>query len=72
MVGAVIVYTLSEMLRGYGEWRFVLLGLVIILVQRFAQNGLFPFLQRHLDRRAPLPSATRNALDIEGEHVNLS
>ncbi len=72
VVGAVIVYALSEMLRDYGEWRFVLLGLVLILVQRFAQNGLFPFLERHLDRRVPSPSSTRNAIDIEGEHVNLS
>jgi branched-chain amino acid transport system permease protein len=72
VIGAVIVYALSEMLRGYGEWRFVLLGLAIILVQRFAQNGLFPFLQRHLDRRMPLPLPAHNALDVEGEHVNLS
>jgi len=72
VVGAVIVYGLSEMLRDYGEWRFVLLGLVLILVQRFAQNGLFPVLERHFDRPVPFPSPARNALDIEGEHVNLS
>lgn len=63
IVGAVVVYALSEILRDYGEWRFVLLGLLLILVQRFAQNGLFPFLERHLDRRSaperpvPVPSA---------------
>ena len=54
VIGAVIVYALSEMLRGYGEWRFVLLGLGLILVQRFAQNGLFPFLERHLDQPRPI------------------
>jgi branched-chain amino acid transport system permease protein len=70
--GAIIVYGLSVMLREYGEWRFVLLGLVLILVQRFAQNGLFPFLERHFDRSVPLPSPAPNALDMEGEHVNLS
>lgn len=71
VIGAVIVYALSEMLRGYGEWRFVLLGLGLILVQRFAQNGLFPFLEKHLDHHVPLPAASSDVLDMEGEHVNL-
>jgi hypothetical protein len=36
----------------------VLLGLVLILVQRFAQNGLFPFIERlGRKRRAPTPKA---------------
>jgi len=54
--GAVVVYLLSESLRSYGEWRFVLLGLVLILVQRFAQNGLFPFIER-LGRKRLAPQA---------------
>ena len=45
VVGAVLVYVLSELMRGYGQWRFVLLGLALILVQRFAQNGLFARLE---------------------------
>jgi branched-chain amino acid transport system permease protein len=72
VVGAVVVYALSEMLREYGEWRFVLLGLALILVQRFAQNGLFPFLESHLDRRGPPRSSAPAAGGTEGEHVNLS
>jgi len=46
VIGAVIVFLLSETLREYGEWRFVLLGLALILVQRFARNGLFPLIER--------------------------
>jgi branched-chain amino acid transport system permease protein len=51
-VGAVLVYVLSELTREYGQWRFVLLGLALILVQRFAQNGLFAVLERPLVRPA--------------------
>lgn len=72
VVGAIVVYGLSEVLREYGEWRFVLLGLALILVQRFAQNGLFPFLERHLDRRATSPSPLRVTANMEGEHVKPS
>jgi branched-chain amino acid transport system permease protein len=53
VLGAVVVYVLSEMLRGQGEWRFVLLGLALILIQRFAQNGLFPAFERALTQRRP-------------------
>jgi len=71
VIGAVVVYALSEILRDYGEWRFVLLGLALILVQRFAQNGLFPFIERILDRRpaAPPPASPVRG---EGEYANPS
>lgn len=64
VVGTAVVYLLSETLRGYGEWRFVLLGLALILVQRFARNGLFPLIEgtgRHppsADRTAPAEGAS--------------
>ena len=51
VIGAVVVYLLSETLRSYGEWRFVLMGLALILVQRFAQNGLFPLIEQWGRRR---------------------
>jgi len=56
VIGAVVVYLLSESLRSYGEWRFVLLGLGLILVQRFAQNGLFPFIERLGRKQRPAPA----------------
>ncbi|MDE2571125.1 MAG: branched-chain amino acid ABC transporter permease [bacterium] len=40
VIGAVFVYVLSELLRDTGQMRFVILGLVIMLTQRFAQRGL--------------------------------
>ncbi len=40
VLGAIIVYIASEELRQFGQMRFVLLGAAIMLVQRFAQNGL--------------------------------
>lgn len=65
VIGAVVVYLLSETLRSYGEWRFVLMGLVLILVQRFAQNGLYPMLERwgRSRRRAP------PLKPVEGSHA---
>jgi branched-chain amino acid transport system permease protein len=76
VVGAVVVYALSEILREYGEWRFVLLGLALIVVQRFAQNGLFPVVERYLDRRAAPPGKSpvviENAPNMEGEYAKPS
>ena len=76
VVGAAIVYALSEILREYGEWRFVLLGLALIVVQRFAQNGLFPMVERYLDGRVAPPGKSRvdieNAPKMEGEYVKPS
>jgi branched-chain amino acid transport system permease protein len=71
VIGAVVVYALSEILRDYGEWRFVLLGLALILVQRFAQNGLFPFIERILDRRPTAPPPA-SPVRVEGEYANPS
>ena len=76
VAGAVIVYALSEILRDYGEWRFVLLGLALILVQRFAQNGLFPVVERYLDRRvaphAKSPFEVANVPNVEGDYAKPS
>jgi branched-chain amino acid transport system permease protein len=76
VVGAAIVYGLSEILREYGEWRFVLLGLALIVVQRFAQNGLFPMVERYLDGRVAPPGESpvdiENAPKMEGEYVKPS
>jgi branched-chain amino acid transport system permease protein len=42
-IGAFFLEILSEYLRAYGEWRLVILGLIILLTIRFAPNGLiFP------------------------------
>jgi branched-chain amino acid transport system permease protein len=76
VVGAVVVYALSEILREYGEWRFVLLGLSLIVVQRFAQNGLFPVVEHYLDQRVTpageSPVDIGNAPDMEGEYAKPS
>lgn len=60
VVGAAIVYLLSELLRDYGEMRFVLLGLALILVQRFARNGLFAVIDR-IDQRRTRSTVTISA-----------
>jgi branched-chain amino acid transport system permease protein len=62
VVGAAIVYLLSEALRDYGEMRFVLLGLALILVQRFARNGFFPVIER-LGRRKVRAAAPGASVD---------
>lgn len=67
VVGAVVVYMLSEMLREYGQMRFVLLGLALILVQRFAQNGLFPLLEQGLDRVFRRTRSPQTVSAVEGD-----
>lgn len=68
VIGAVVVFLLSETLRAYGEWRFVLMGLALILVQRFAQNGLFPVLENLGNRRQAPPAAmpSINGTSVKG------
>jgi len=59
-IGAVFVYVLSEVLRDTGQMRFVVLGLIIMLTQRFAQNGLLVLTVSGLGRiarRALAPAA---------------
>ncbi|HVA38524.1 MAG TPA: branched-chain amino acid ABC transporter permease [Candidatus Dormibacteraeota bacterium] len=51
VVGAVFIWVLSEVLRDYGQMRFVILGLVIMLTQRFAQNGLVLLATRLIAKR---------------------
>lgn len=64
VLGAIIVYVASEELRQFGQIRFVLLGAAIMLVQRFAQNGLLaPVLSglRRLVRRGEAKKAVERA-----------
>jgi len=69
VIGAVVVYLLSESLRSYGEWRFVLMGLALILVQRFAQNGLFPIIEQWSRPRRAVPGAAKTASVKEERHA---
>jgi branched-chain amino acid transport system permease protein len=39
-MGAFFLEILSEYLRAFGQWRLVILGLIILLTIRFAPNGL--------------------------------
>ena len=38
--GAFVVEVLLEILRGYGQWRLPIFGIVLLLTMRFARNGL--------------------------------
>lgn len=58
-IGGVLVFVLSEWMRTYGEMRFVILALALILIERFSQNGIYPLvlqcfagLKRIAERRA--------------------
>lgn len=70
VIGAAIVYLLSETLREYGELRFVLLGLALILVQRFARNGLFPLIERIGHCPAPGRMGTPTKSTADESHVS--
>ncbi|TAM87517.1 branched-chain amino acid ABC transporter permease [bacterium] len=72
VVGAVFVYVLSEVLRDTGQMRFVVLGLLIMLTQRYAQNGLWTLalgrggrFWRRPPPRAVAPEAAAPAVERE-------
>ena len=45
-LGALFLEFISEYLRAFGEWRMVILGLILLLTLKFFPNGLFgPFSQ---------------------------
>jgi hypothetical protein len=55
---------LLEVLRGYGQWRLPLFGLILLLTMRFARNGLLTPLWLQLVRlgetRADVATAARD------------
>lgn len=60
--GAIGVEVLVEALRSYGEWRLVLFGALLLLVMRFARNGLFAVAAQGIVRlRAALAGGGRAA-----------
>ena len=52
-IGASFVELLSEQLRTYAEWRFVIFGLLLVVIMRFYRNGLYGMLEA-LSRRLRL------------------
>jgi branched-chain amino acid transport system permease protein len=52
-IGAILVEFLLEWLRGYGQWRLVLFALALLVVVRFARNGLLALADQALTRRLP-------------------
>jgi branched-chain amino acid transport system permease protein len=57
-IGAILVEFLLEALRSYEQWRLVLFAVVLLLVVRFARNGLLALVGQAFTRRikaAPAP-----------------
>lgn len=67
VLGAIVLYVLSESLREFGQMRFVLLGLALILMQRFAQNGLFPLLEYWIERPFRLTGSSSGTKTVESD-----
>ncbi|MBN8903504.1 MAG: branched-chain amino acid ABC transporter permease, partial [Rhodospirillales bacterium] len=53
VIGALILEAAIEALRSYGEWRLVIFGAALLLVIRFARNGLLPLAWAWLTRANP-------------------
>lgn len=49
-LGGVLIFVLSEWMRTYGDLRFVVLAVALILIERFSQNGIFPLFMQYLAR----------------------
>ena len=59
--GAFAVEFLLEVLRGYGQWRLPLFGLLLLLTMRFARNGLLAPLWLQFVRLGESPAVTATA-----------
>jgi branched-chain amino acid transport system permease protein len=47
-LGGIFLEVVLEALREIGEWRLTLFGLVVIVILRYAPNGVFGALARRL------------------------
>jgi branched-chain amino acid transport system permease protein len=57
IIGAFLVYLISEGLRDVGGYHLVVFALMVILVARFFRSGLWGLVRLALDRRRRAPSA---------------
>jgi len=69
--GAFGVELLQEYLRAYGQWRLVLLGIILLLTMRFARNGLLTPIWQQFVRLGEVRGAPVARRDIgqEGSRV---
>ena len=54
-LGGILLEVLLEGLREIGEWRMVIFGVIVVLVLRYAPNGLFGVIARRLFARGDRP-----------------
>ena len=50
VLGAIIYVWLSELLRGFGEFRFIVFGVILLLSVIFMRQGVYPGLVSLRDR----------------------
>lgn len=61
LVGALLVYTSTEMLRDFGGYHLIVFALLVILIARFFREGLWGLVRLGFARRAPERRAARRA-----------
>ena len=54
VLGAMLVYVTSELLRGVGGWQLVVFALLVIIFARFFRQGLWGLLRHAFTRRTPV------------------
>ena len=50
LLGAIIFFWASELLRDFGEFRFIVFGVVLLAVVLFMPKGIYPRLESLWDR----------------------
>jgi branched-chain amino acid transport system permease protein len=63
-IGAVLLQISLELLRGFGPWRLVIFGAMLVITLRFARDGLLLTLFRRVFRLGP--RAELRAGTVEG------
>jgi branched-chain amino acid transport system permease protein len=68
--GAIVVEFLLELLRAYGQWRYPIFGIVLLLTMRFARNGLLtPFWLQFLRLGESRVAAVQAVADVGREDL---
>ncbi|WP_311258361.1 ABC transporter permease subunit [Microbacterium sp. WCS2018Hpa-9] len=72
IVGALFVSLAPELLRDFAEWRFLIFGVLLVVVMLFRPSGLWPAtaVLPWLKKRTPVPPATAGFMAVPPPAVN--
>ena len=71
IIGTVIFFFIREYLSNFGEWSFIVLGAIAVVMMLLAPQGVWGLIKQRIDveifplRRRPSPELLKDALDMQ-------